>query len=66
MKKVIASVLAALSIAAIALPEHKAEAQIVLWSNRCCDSWGNVRCIINPTPVGNGCFCYGQGTGFVC
>jgi hypothetical protein len=33
----------------------------------CCDGAGVHRCeIVNPTPVGNGCFCPGQGYGFVC
>lgn len=32
----------------------------------CCDALGVRRCVINPTPVGNACFCYQQGWGFAC
>lgn len=32
----------------------------------CCDGNGVRRCVINPSPVGTGCFCYGQGSGWVC
>jgi hypothetical protein len=32
----------------------------------CCDSLGNSRCLIPTTPIGAGCFCYGQGNGQVC
>lgn len=48
-------------------PEQSAEAQPVVVSNRCCDAWNNVRCIqVNFTPVGNPCFCNGQGYGHTC
>lgn len=32
----------------------------------CCDLFGNRRCIINPTPNGSPCFCFGQGQGVAC
>jgi hypothetical protein len=33
---------------------------------RCCDSYGNARCYINPSYIGTACFCNYQGWGFVC
>jgi hypothetical protein len=43
-----------------------AEAQVV-YTRKCCDSSGTVRCILeNWTPVTNPCFCYGQGWGYAC
>jgi hypothetical protein len=32
----------------------------------CCDANGVRRCVINPSPVNTGCYCYGQGNGWVC
>ncbi|GEM_PF-5257177 len=33
----------------------------------CCDAWGNPRCVlVEPLPIGSPCFCYGQGSGYVC
>lgn len=66
MKKFIA-VLVALAIGvAIVTPTTPAEAQVV-YSRKCCDAGGNVRCILeNWTPVGNACLCYGQGWGVTC
>jgi len=32
----------------------------------CCDANYVHRCIINPSPVGSGCYCNYQGNGFVC
>lgn len=65
MKKIIAAVLTAVFIAAIIMPEHKAEAQVI--TNRCCDANNVIRCIISPpTTLGGVCFCYGQGYGIGC
>lgn len=66
MKRVI-SVLVALAIGiAVIAPSDVAQAQVV-YSNRCCDGAGNVRCIMGAFgPVGGGCFCYGQGNGWIC
>ncbi len=66
MKKVISSILIALFIGvAVLAPSAPAEAQVV--SNRCCDGNGVVRCIMSAYgPVGGGCFCYGQGNGWIC
>ncbi len=67
MKKIVSAILAVAFIACVTLPEKQAEAQVVLYSNRCCDSNLLIRCIINPSaPVGYGCWCYGQGAGVVC
>lgn len=39
----------------------------VLFSRKCCDGDGVVRCIlVNWTPVGDPCFCYNQGWGYTC
>lgn len=39
----------------------------VLMSLKCCDGTGTVRCILGAyTPVGNACYCYGQGWGYTC
>jgi len=65
MKKVI-SILVALMVGIVFFaPADEAQAQVI--SNRCCDAAGNVRCLMNTYgPVGLGCFCYGQGSGWVC
>ncbi len=34
--------------------------------NHCCDGFGTRRCIINPSPLGSPCFCFGQGNGMTC
>lgn len=67
MKKFISGLVVLAALVAFAAPEHKAEAQVV-YSYSCCDSAGNVRCLLNngPFPIGNTCFCYGQGYGVVC
>lgn len=55
-----------LAMCATIVEEQPAQAQVVV-SNRCCDSAGNIRCVLGAFyPVGNGCFCYGQGYGWVC
>ena len=65
MKKVFAGVFAVILGIMVIAPEHKAEAQVV--TRQCCDANGVVRCmLINWTPVGNSCFCYGQGYGVAC
>jgi hypothetical protein len=66
MKKFIGALLALSVVAAVALPEQKAEAQVV-YTLKCCDGGGNVRCVLeNWTPVGNPCFCFQQGWGNAC
>ena len=67
MKKFIGVLLALSVVGAVSLPERKADAQQVVYTRKCCDASGNVRCYtINWTPVGNDCFCYGQGWGYAC
>ncbi len=43
-------------------------AQQLNFGTICCDQFRNSRCQINngPQPIGSGCFCFGQGYGFVC
>lgn len=58
--------LAILLISVISSTSDNAEAQVIL-SRKCCDNNGYVRCIlVDWTPVGNPCFCYGQGYGTTC
>lgn len=66
MKKVIGALMA-LAIGVVVLaPTRPAEAQVV-YSRNCCDGNGVIRCyLVNWTPVGNGCFCPGQGWGVTC
>lgn len=66
MKKIITTIFVGLTLIAVAAPEQQADAQVIVYSNRCCDAYGYVRCIINPSPVGTGCWCYYQGAGVVC
>jgi hypothetical protein len=67
MKKLFAIAFAALVGVAVLGPTKTADAQVV-YSNYCCDGYGNHRCVMNngPFPVGAACFCYGQGNGIVC
>lgn len=67
MKKVIAVVLALAALVCVVAPVQKAEAQVV-YSNYCCDGYGNHRCVManGPFPIGSSCFCNGQGYGVVC
>lgn len=65
-KKVIVALLAIAAIVVVMAPSHKADAQI-LYGSYCCDGNGVRRCVlVNPLPVNTGCFCVGQGNGFVC
>jgi hypothetical protein len=67
MKKLFAGLFAVVVGIAVIAPEQKAEAQVILYSNQCCDAYNVVRCIqVNMTPVGNACFCNGQGWGHTC
>lgn len=67
MKKVITFLITVSVVFCIASSTEKpAEAQYVVYSRYCCDGFGNVRCVINPTPLGNPCYCYGQGAGYTC
>jgi hypothetical protein len=66
MKKLFGILLAAVIGVAVVLPEQKADAQVV-YSRQCCDGNGVIRCyLVNWTPVGNSCFCPGQGWGYTC
>jgi len=64
-------------IGAQVISESKSDAQIndmssekmqVIYSRKCCDSNGVVRCIIDSwAPLNSSCYCYGiSGTGWVC
>ena len=64
MKKLIGLLLAGCIFAIVIPPLQEAKAQI--YTNRCCDAGGFVRCVINPSPLGTSCFCYGQGWGVTC
>lgn len=66
MKKLISILVVGMILVGVLAPSQPAEAQ-VLMSRKCCDVAGNVRCVLeNWTPVGNACFCYGQGWGVTC
>lgn len=48
-------------------PSHGRAPGQVIYGNYCCDAWDIRRCVlVQPFPVGAGCFCYGQGAGWVC
>lgn len=65
MKKVIGILLAAVIGLAVVAPTN-ADAQVI-YTRKCCDASGAVRCIlVNWTPVGDSCFCFGQGYGYAC
>jgi len=65
MKKTLTFALALIGLGlALSSTPRQAEAQPL--GQYCCDSWGYRRCIIDPSPVGTICFCYGQGSGTVC
>jgi hypothetical protein len=37
------------------------------WGSYCCDEYGYRRCMLDyPAPIFSGCFCRGQGPGYVC
>jgi hypothetical protein len=67
MKKLISSILIALFVGIVVIaPSDTAQAQVA-YSNRCCDGNGIIRCTMGAFwPIGSGCFCYGQGSGWVC
>ena len=66
MKKVIGTLLVFVIGIVVLAPAKPAEAQVTYTLN-CCDSSAVIRCtLINWTPVGNPCFCYGQGWGYAC
>jgi hypothetical protein len=66
MKKFIVAILALAAVVAILAPSQPAQAQVI-YGNYCCDGFGVRRCVlVNPLPVGAGCFCVGQGSGSVC
>lgn len=66
MKKLIGALMALAIGVAVLAPAAPAEAQVV-YTRNCCDGAGVIRCtLVNWTPVGNQCFCYGQGWGYAC
>jgi len=67
MKKLFAILFATVVCIAAIAPEKPAEAQVV-YSLKCCDANGYVRCYLqNWTPIGNACICYGiPGVGYTC
>lgn len=69
MRKIFAFVILCLGVLASTSlrTAEAAPAQVIVVSNICCDAYGNQRCRLNGYfPVGSGCFCYGQGSGWVC
>lgn len=66
MKKFIAVIGFVMVAIFVCAPTLESEAQPAM-SLRCCDGYGNIRCSLeNWTPIGNPCFCYGQGWGYTC
>jgi hypothetical protein len=66
MKKLFGALLVLAIGVAVVAPESPAQAQVV-YTVKCCDGAGVIRCQLqNWTPVGNACFCYGQGWGYAC
>ncbi len=50
-----------------AAPVNHSGPSQVIWGTFCCDAWAIRRCVLDQAyPVGSGCICYGQGTGYVC
>lgn len=48
-------------------PSAPIDLQAVPVTRQCCDSAGVIRCVlVNWTPLGNSCYCYGQGWGWAC
>lgn len=65
MKKFVILLLSVMFIACVV--PVKTEPRVVPISNRCCDSFNNVRCVMAPAAqVGSACYCFNQGTGHVC
>lgn len=65
MKKLISLVLFG-ALAFCFFGSAPAEAQVP-YGGYCCDAAGYRRCVLPGfAPVGTGCFCYGQGTGWTC
>lgn len=65
MKKIITAMIVAGFVACVAMPEQRAEAQVI--TNRCCDVNNVIRCVIDPpTTLGGACFCFNQGYGHGC
>lgn len=66
MKKLFSVLLVVVAGIAFIAPVQTAEAQVI-YGLQCCDSNAVIRCkLVNWTPVGNPCFCPGQGYGIVC
>jgi hypothetical protein len=65
MKKFIALIL--VSFVGLSFVGVKSSEAQVPYGARCCDAYGLARCgLVNPVPVGNPCFCPGQGWGYTC
>ena len=66
MKKVFAALFAVAIGVVVFCPAQESDAQVLL-SRKCCDTGNNIRCFLDDWyPVGDGCFCPGQGVGHVC
>lgn len=67
MKKLFGIVLfGAFAYCMFGVVEKSADAQVA-YGAYCCDAGGYRRCVLPAyAPVGTGCFCYGQGTGWTC
>ena len=67
MKKIIVSLIALVSIAAISFPSKPADAQVIILSPYCCDGANVRRCVMDASyPIGGTCYCNYQGWGHVC
>jgi hypothetical protein len=65
-KKIIETLISLVTAFAILVPSAPANAQVV-YTRKCCDASGSVRCIlVDWMPVGNSCYCFQQGYGYAC
>lgn len=67
MKKLITSLIT-VSIIGTFILTSAPEAQAQQWfGGYCCDMTGAPRCVLNGLfPLGNPCYCFGLGSGYVC
>lgn len=66
MKKILAAMIGFVMFGSLLIiAPNKSEAQPA-WGGYCCDASWIRRCVVPAAPIGVGCFCYGQGSGFVC
>lgn len=68
MKKIIALLLSIFVVTLLLCGSHSSEAEAQpIMTLQCCDADNIVRCrLVNWTPLGNPCFCSGQGWGHAC